>query len=200
MKGFTHVLEGVLATFLLIGAVTTIVPNIETGADSETEFRDRVWNRLETMDRTGNLRDNIQNGELKSQVREAVPQGYNTQVSLVKTDYEEKTYELSSGSKKKEFNVSGEDFEVQLWLESANNINVSFEDTRLLTDINQDKYYLRPLESGTGNLTVNGTGTVTASVNGYVNEGGVTLNSSVQSVKYVDAKDSSVQIGVFSWE
>lgn len=200
MKGFTHVLEGILAAFLLIGAVTTIVPQIETGSNPRTEFRDRTFTRLQTMDRTGNLRENIQNDKLEGLMTETSPTGYETQVSMIETDHEEKRYELSSGSEEKDFNVSGEDFEVQLWLESASDVNVSFNDTRLLTDVSEDRYFLRPLEEGNGTMEVNGTGTITASVNGYQNQGSKALNSSVQSVKYVDAKNYSVQIGVFSWE
>jgi hypothetical protein len=187
-----------MAAFLLIGTVTTIVPEINYGTGDNPG--ERVRTQMDVLDRTGELSGNPSTAEIKNDIQEQVTSDFNYSVTKLETNSETKSFDLSSGEAEKSFNVDGDDFELQIFVESAGNLNVSYNGDMKLKQETEEGYYLRPATGGNNDVQVNGTGTVDVVLRGYGYEDGDRPFDTVSSVKYVKAENQTMQIGVFIWE
>lgn len=199
MKGFTHVLEGIIASFLIIGAITTVVPEINFEGSSDAPGN-QIRTRLDVLDRSGNLSSDMTTDEIKKKISKQTTSGYNADVTKLSQDSENKHFDVNSGSIEKEYNVSGDSFEIQLFVNSSANLNVSYGGKDLLTQSTKTGYFLRKAPDGKSNMTVNGTGKVDATVNGYSFEQGDRPFETTRSVKYVETENHTSQIGVYLWQ
>jgi hypothetical protein len=91
-KGFIHTLEAVIAATILIGTVTVVVPQVRPDPQPEDNTQQRIYQGLQTLDKTGDLRDNLSVEGIEKDVGTVVPDAFN--YSVILKDVDTTTYDL----------------------------------------------------------------------------------------------------------
>ncbi len=198
-KAFIYTLEAVLAASLFLGTVTILIPRIESQSAGQRGIQERIHSGLYTLDRTGQLRDNLSRKEIETELEPYVPAGYLHSVSLRKSGYTER--QVSSPD-----NISisrkGDEFELQLWISSSSGLNATFRDTDILQSHDGEGYVLREPGNGEGYLNFTGSGELELRFRNYSTGGTIPSGEEqeVRNVNYILHRNSSWEVKVSLWQ
>lgn len=159
LKGFITTLESVFASSFLLFLALVAVPQL--AVDNQMESRDTLQESLYTM-RMGD-RLPASPGQANSAMTSFVPPGLETRTSMSSYSTETRRIDLSSGTRN--VTVPAAPFaEAQLFVDSAPSLDIRFNGTQLAT---ASPGYRRVELPGYGNLTFDGTGSLTVAVHHY---------------------------------
>lgn len=194
-KGFVHTLEAIIASTLVLGIVLTVIPEFQQEAN--TKPQEQVYSGLKALDNTGELTDNISAAEIESEIDPYVPQAYNHSVSIVKVN---SVSDSISPPYQRYIDTTGNRSELQLWIKSANGLNISFNDKTLLEDYSEDGYKTAPVSSSKGWLNVTGSGELEYFFNSYVSYTSEIDQKHISVINYIVIKNGAKEIKVRIWE
>ncbi len=190
-KGFVYTLEAVIAATLFIGIVLVVIPGIQNDRPPRT-VQATIHTGLGSLDKTYGL-ENRTPTEIENALGEFVPPGYDHSVRLAKTNTETRkvtapaTYSLDK---------SGDHFEVQLWIQSASNLDVKFNGEKLLENYSTSGYQAFEVSTGTGELNFTGTGKAVFDFDAYSYTSGIPDRKNVISVNYLTGE---TEVQTFLW-
>lgn len=194
-RGFIYTLEAIIAATLFLTTVTVLMPEDAAQPDTET-VQDSVYSTLVSLDRAGQLRDNLSTVELEQEIAPYIPAGYNHSVRV--TELATDTKDFSSPSEHY-FDRSGEHTEMQLWLEEADNLYITFQGEEVVTDRDSRGYLQIPLNGSQGWLNFTGSGTGEFDFDVYSKRGDLPDRETALAVSYIVAEENLTEIKVFLW-
>ena len=193
-KGFVYTLEAVMASALVLGVVLTVMPEFQD--DSSTSPQSQVLSGLETLDKTGNLTDNLSAAEIESDIAPYVPDAYNYSVDIVEVSRVERNI---SSPYSEYLSGSGDYSELQLWIDSASNMNVTFDGEKLLEE-NSDTGYKQLSVSGTeGWLNFTGSSELEFSFDTYNSSTNDIDADQVSVASYLVVENGAKEVRVKLW-
>lgn len=193
-KGFVYTLEAIIASSLFLLTVTTLVP--DAPAENTLAVKKTVHSGLESLDKSGDLRDDLSIAALETEIEPFIPAGYNHSVRLTRVGTE--THRFNS-PREFHFDKNGGNTELQLWLEQAENLNVTFRNETVIQDRDSPGYLRKTLPSSQGHLNFTGTGKGEFDFDVYSKKGGIPQSQDLKSVSYVVKSENLTEIRVFLW-
>lgn len=194
-KGFIYTLEAVIAATLFLTTVTMLIPQGADPADTRP-VKETVRSAIESLDRSGDLRDDLTVAALEAELDPFVPTGYNHSVRV--TEVETENRKLNS-PQEFYFDKQGEGAELQLWLHEASNLEATFDGETVIQDRDSVGYVQEPLPGTEGYLNFTGTGKGSFDFDVYHQKGGLPESDSTRSLSYVVAEENLTEIKVFLW-
>lgn len=194
-KGFIYTLEAVIASTLFLTTVTMLIPaNAPSG--NTAAVQDTVQSALRSLDKSGELRDDLSVSGLESDIESFVPPGYSYRVQ--RTDVETESHYLSAPDEFY-FDKSGGNAELQLWLEEASNLQVTFDGETVIQDRDSVGYVQETLPGTTGYLNFTGSAVGRFDFDSYSREGQLPEKGDTRTVSYILAGKNLTEIKVFLW-
>ncbi|MFB6213615.1 MAG: hypothetical protein ABEJ07_03585 [Candidatus Nanohaloarchaea archaeon] len=193
-KGFVYTLEAIIASTFFLAVVTTVVPGSEPA--NTRAVQETTRSALSSLDKTGALRDDMSPPVLRAELEPFVPPGYNHSVRITEVDTERRRF---SSPQQFYFDKSGGYVEMQLWLENAQNLNVTFAGEKVIEDRDTAGYTGVALSGGEGFLNFTGTGSGEFEFDSYTRKGGVPSGENIKTVSYIVAGENLTEIKVFLW-
>lgn len=197
MKGFIYTLEAVIAATLFLGVTVAVIPEIQDRPARTDAAQTAVHSSLESLDRSGDLRDNLTREAIKADVDGFIPAGFNHSVGITKMETE--TRYVDSPPDEYFFNKSGDHAEVQLWIENANGLNVTFDGEKIVEEYSSSGYELRTVSGTKGFLNFTGTGELHFDFDVYETDEDSITDDGVRNVNYVVVEKGTRQIQVKIW-
>ena len=194
-KGFVYTLEAILASALILGVVLTLIPNFQE--EPNTQPQQQVRSGLETLDDNGELSENLAVEEIEDEIRSYVPSGYNYSVSLVETK------SVSGSLSDLPKFIEGEQgySEIQFWINSSNNLNVSFDNETLLEDYSGSGYETFSVSASEGWLnSSSGSGELEYSFDSYISDSADLDQDEVSVVNYIVLENGTKEVQVRIWQ
>lgn len=122
MKGFTHTLEAIIGSILLLSSIAIITPVLQT--ETEVEQPDVSINA-----EVSRKIDEISINEAENEIRPLLPVGYNQSAFIRRTDTKTVTLQASGGTDNHYLNRSGEAVFLHLFSEgTGHNVTYRGED------------------------------------------------------------------------
>ena len=87
-KGFVHTLEAVIAASLLITTATVVIPQIQPDKSVKDYTQENIFQGLQTLDKTGELRNDLSTSGLKEEITVLNPNEFNLTVLVADTNTE----------------------------------------------------------------------------------------------------------------
>lgn len=190
-KGFVYTLEAVIAATLFLGMVIVVIPDIQPDRPSRT-LQDTVENALETIDKTSDL-DNMTREEIDTELDSFVPAGQNYSVRIAEVKTETRTVEAPEEF---DFDKEGNHTEIQLWIDSADNLDATFAGEQVLDSYSSSGYELRTVSSTSGTLDFTGSSNLTFDFDVYSYSGSLPDQKNTKAVNYVTGER---EVQVFLW-
>lgn len=194
-KGFVHTLEAILASTLVLGVVLTVMPEFQQDANKQPQ--EQVRSGLETLDNTGKLTNDLSPSEIESKIEPYVPAAYNHSVSIVEVESESGKV---SSPEEHYIDTSGSYSELQLWIESSNGLNVSFDGEKILEDYSSDGYETVSVSSSSGWLNFTGSGGLEYRFDSYSSDTNDLDQSEVSVTNYILMENGTKEIQVRLWK
>jgi len=163
-KGFVYTLEAIISSALVLGVVLTVLPGFSQQTDLDP--KQKVSSGLKTLDTTGKLTDNISATEIESEIEPYVPSSYNHSVAIIKMDTEYRN--ISSPYEEKFQNKEGGS-DLQIWINSADGLNISFDGKTILENQSSTGYKQFSLSENNGWLNFTGDSNLEFQLNSYSN-------------------------------
>ncbi len=199
-KGFIYTLEAIIAASLFLGTVTIIIPQLESGSSEPRNLQQSLHKGLQTLDRSGDLRDNLSRAEIEKELGRFVPSSYNHTVLIGLSSYREEDIDPASGPNLS-FKRTGDSFEAQFWVSNASSLNISFAGKRIVESYSGGGYLERELGTGQGNMSFSAaSGDVYTRFNNYSLTGELPNASSVKNINYVLHHNGSKEVRVSLWQ
>jgi len=194
-KGFVYTLEAILASALVLGVVLSVIPKFQQDAKPQPE--QQVRSGLKTLEKTGDLTDNLSSREIETEIEPYVPNGYNHSVSVLKV---ESVSDSVSAPYQRKIDTSGTYSELQLWVDSANDLNVSFDGKTVLEKYSGKNYNAFSVSSQTGWLNFTGSGELEYSFNTYSSDREDIDQDEVSVTNYIVLKNGAKEVQVRLWK
>lgn len=193
-KGFVYTLEAVIASALLLGVLLTVIPEFQQDADANPQLH--VRSGLKTLDKTGNLTDNLSSTEIENELQNYIPGSYNHSVDIVEV-------ETASGS----FSAPDQDYidtdggysELQIWIDSASGLNLSFNGNNILEDYSSTGYEHVNVDSQDGWLNFTGSGKLRYRFDTYKSDTTALDQEQVSVTNYLVLENGTKEIQVRLW-
>ncbi|MFB6145193.1 MAG: hypothetical protein ABEJ99_01670 [Candidatus Nanohaloarchaea archaeon] len=192
-KGFVYTLEAVIASSLMLSMVTIVMPKVMTGQSVSME---NVHAGLKSLDKRGDLRDNLAPSAINQDIHEYVPKGFNTTVRVFKVDKNEGS--LNAGNSVS-INENGNYHDLEIWAEHPSNMDITFDGKTLASGLNSQRYMVQQID-GKGTLSVTGSGTIHYSVNSYSVTGTYPTVSQSHATSYIISENGLKEIKVIVWK
>jgi hypothetical protein len=194
-RGFIYTMEAVIASTLYLTTVTMLIPaNAPSGNTGAVQ--DTVQSALESLDKSGELRDDLSVSGLESDIDSFVPPGYSYTVQTTTVDTESRGL---SAPDEFYFDKSGGNAELQLWLEQSSNLYVTFDGETIIQDRDSVGYVQKTLPGTTGYLNFTGTAEGTFDFDAYSQNGQLPEKGDTRTVSYVLGDENLTEIKVFLW-
>lgn len=193
-KGFVYTLEAIIAATLFLVMATVVIPEAQPPPNREVQRN--VHSALGSLDKSGDLRDNLSVSGIENNLSGFIPPGYNYSVKTTEIDTETRTF---SSPDEFHFNKTGNHTELQLWLNTANDLNVTFNGEKIVENRSNAGYVEKSLSSSTGFLNFTGTGEGTFDFDTYTKKGSTPEKDNLKSVSYVVADKNLTEVKVFLW-
>ncbi|MFB6166996.1 MAG: hypothetical protein ABEJ62_01910 [Candidatus Nanohaloarchaea archaeon] len=193
-KGFVYTLEAIIASTFFLATVTTVVPGSEPA--NTRAVQETTRSALSSLDKTGALRDDMSPSALRAELEPFVPPGYNHSVRVTEVDSSRKTF---SSPQQFYFDRAGSYHELQIWMENADNLNITFDGEEVVEDQDTAGYNSAGLSGGEGFLNFTGTGSGEFEFDSYTRKGGVPSGGNIKTVSYIVAGENLTEIKVFLW-
>lgn len=194
-KGFVYTLEAIIASTLILGVVLAVIPEFQQEAN--TRPQEKAYSGLEALDKTGELEDNLSADEIESKIGPYIPDAYNHSVSIVEVN-------SSSGSisapTEHYINMNGSYSEIQLWVESANRLNISFNDKNILEDYSGSGYQTVSVSGSEGWLNFTGSGELDYRFDSYSSNTEQIDQDRVSVTSYILLENGIKEIQVRLWK
>jgi len=190
MKGFVHTLEAVIASSMILIMVAVVLPQATQNDDFEL---DSAIDGLEDLEERGELV--LDPAILKVQAEPYIPETYNHSVTVRNM---ETNYTSMSAPEEIYFNSSG-NTELQIWVRSANNLNVSFRETQIVENRNREGYIEQRLGSSEGWLNTTGSGNLEISFNTFTESGSIPERDNIYTQNLLVYKNTSSEIKVAAY-
>lgn len=191
MKGFIRTLEGVIASTLLLTSGLVVAPQLNPEPDIDPVSA--VQSELVALEDSGLLPSNVTRSQVRSRISDSVPSSYNYEVVIQRRDTERRSVDFSS-SKSLKFERNGTRFGTQLFIRQANDMNVSFNGTKFLTDANSPGYVQQGFETGNASMKFNGSGKVNVYFYNWSTEGSFPTADEVRVVDYPLSTGEEVRV------
>lgn len=194
-KGFIYTLEAIIGSALLLGVVLTVTPQFQQDASMDPQRQ--VHSGLEALYRTGNLTDNLSTAQIESDLEPYTPDAFNYSVNVVET---ETVSENISSPYQEYIDTSGDNSELQLWIDSSSGLNVSFNNESVLKDYSGSGYELASIQGTEGWLNFTGAGELEYRFSTYRSSSRDIDAESVSVTSYLVNKNGTKEIRVRMWE
>lgn len=194
-KGFVYTLEAVIASALVLGVLLSVMPEFQQDADIKVEKQ--AQKGLEVLDKTGNLTDNLSSAEIKSELDTYIPDSYNHTVSV--TEVKTVSGNISSPYQQN-MNGDGNYSELQLWIDSASGLNVSFAGETVVEDYSSSGYKQVSLSQTSGWLNFSGTGELEFEFDTYSSPATSIDAEDVFTTSYIVHKNGTKEVRVNIWQ
>lgn len=160
-KGFVYTLESVVASTIILSMVVIVLPEVGPQPDPELSIVD---SGLQTLEKTGELDRELSPLLVEDKIEPYTPNGFNTSAVIYTS---KSNYSLVNAPESVYLNTDGNYSDLQLWIESANDLNVSFNDTMIWQNLEGQGYRETTLPSAEGWLNFSGNGKADYSINSY---------------------------------
>jgi len=195
VKGFVYTLEAIIASGLLLGVVLTVLPQAQTVTD--VDMQGQAYEGLETLHESGEFDHNISNASIEKKIDPYLADSFNYSVSV--TEVEEESREISSPYEE-HFDGNGSSSELQLWIDNANNLDITFAGNTVLSDRDSAGYKEVSLSKTEGWLNFTGTGELEFHFDSYKTDGDTVTADNVFATSYIAQINGTKQIRVKTWE
>lgn len=196
MKGFIRSLEAIMASLLLLGMTFSVAPQVHQAMD-EDDPTESMESRLVSLEESGKLNENISRESISEKVSEAVPSGYNYDVVLREREFEESLLEFIDGETV-DYDLSGDIFTVQLFIESASDLNASYGGEKFVEMRNEPGYASQRFASGTETLEFEGDADLTVRFHNSSLEGDIPEEEQIVFVSHPLAENQT-EVRVAIW-
>lgn len=194
-QGFIYTLEAVIASTLFLTTVTMLIP-VNAPSGNTAAVQGTVQSALESLDKSGELRDDLSLSGLESEVDPFVPPGYSYTVRTTTAATESRTLNAPGEFY---FDKSGGNAELQLWLEEASNLYVTFDGETIVQDRDSVGYVQETLPGTTGYLNFTGSAKGSFNFDTYSQKGQLPEKEDTRTVSYILAGENLTEIQVFLW-
>lgn len=192
-KGFVYTLEAIIASSLVLGMITVVAPEVVN--QQEVDIGD-IESGVVSLDKRGGLRDSLDTSDIASDLEIYAPSGYNLTVLVLKSS----TVEGSLSAPDQTYLNQNSDYhEIHLWIESASNMNVTFDGESIVSGVDGDYYTVTDVD-GTGYLNATGSGDVYYSLESFSRDGTLGDYGDVYSTNYLIWENGSKEVQVRVWQ
>jgi hypothetical protein len=182
MKGFIRTLEGVIASTLLLSSAFLVAPEITTRQNQDFSTQ-RAETALDALRASGSLEGEINRTRLENQLNPSIPSSFNFRVLVTERDYVERSVSFS-GTESVTLDRKGDRFGTQLFIGSANDLNVSFNGSQFVERFNGKGYVEKTLDVGDSDMEFEGQGDLRFRFYNWSSRGSIPDADEVRSVDY----------------
>lgn len=193
-KGFVYTLEAVLASLMILGVAVTVLPGFQD-EESDTNPEEQVYSGLQTLDRSGNLTGKSVS-EVETMIEPYVPESYTYSVHFVEV---ERLEDNISVPHQKYISEEGSYSELQLWINSASNLGITFDGTQVLEGYSGSGYEKISLKEPEGWLNFTGSANIEYSFDIYQSTEDNIDTDEVSVAQYVIVENGFKEIRVKVW-
>lgn len=194
-KGFVYTLEAVIASLMILGVAVTVLPGFQE-EEPDTNPEEQVYSGLQTLDRSGNLTGKSVL-EVEMMIEPYVPEGYNYSVQFVEVERSENNISVPHQQYiSKEGNYS----ELQLWIDSASDLGVTFDGTEVVEGYSGSGYKQISLTESEGWLNFTGSANVEYSFDIYQSTEDSAAAEDISVAQYIVVEDGFREIRVKVWK
>jgi len=197
-KGFVYTLEAVIAASLFLGMVILFIPSVEDQAAPE-QAGDTVRSALESLDKAGEIRDNLTVSEIEDIIDPYVTSGYSHNARITFGKRETERFD-TSGEKEFQVGENGDHAELQFWIKEASGLNATYKGEKLIDRRESSGYVEKTVEPGQGYLKFNGTGTGRFTLLTYEKQGDIPDEENLGSVDYVVESGNFTEVRISLWQ
>ena len=194
-KGFVYTLEAILASLMVLGVAVSVLPGFQNTEESVGNPEQQVYSGLQTLDRSGNLSGKSVS-EVETLIEPYIPESYEYSVQFVEVNRLENDV---SAPYETYISEEGNYSEIQLWIDSASDLGISFNETDVLEDYSGSGYEEISLTEPEGWLNFTGTGDIEYSLNIYQTTEDNVDEEDVSIAQYVVTENGFKEIRVKLW-
>ena len=194
-KGFIYTLEATMASLMILGVAVTVLPDFQQQFDFNPERQ--TLSGLQTLEKTGDLTDSFSTSDIESDLEPYVPITYNYSVDIIEVERVERNI---SSPYQKYFSGNGSNSELQLWIDSASDLDVTFDGEKVVEDHSSSGYKQVSLTGTEGWLNFTGSAELEFSFDTY-NSSKTSIDAEhVSATGYIVLQNGTKEIRVRLWK